>query len=83
MGKSKKRKGAGVPSFLQPAKKKLIKESAIRQKFNYKIGDIALDFTLRIDINEEMEAFVEIMEEATVDLKKIIDDKQNEENETE
>lgn len=45
----------------------------IRRTFNYKIDDVNLGFTLRIDVKKELKAFLECLESAVSDVKEQIE----------
>lgn len=44
-----------------------------RKTFNYKKANVNLDFTLRVDIKQELKDFLECLEAATADVKKEIE----------
>lgn len=50
----------------------LEKVSVDRREFKYKKGLVELNFTLRIDIKQELKDFRELLADATADLDKLI-----------
>ncbi len=60
-------------------RRKLEKSGEVRRQFNYSLGEngkpgfVNLNFTLRIDIKEELENFTECLEAALVDVKEEIE----------
>ena len=61
------------------ARRKLTRGGTVSRAFNYSIGEsgkpgfVNLNFTLRTDIKDELENFVECLEAALLDVKKEID----------
>ena len=50
-------------------KKQLISTNKEQKTWNLQKGDVQLNFTLRVDIKEEMKNFLEILESATESIK--------------
>ena len=64
---SKKRKPASVPPQ-KNNKPKIVSEQVVRQSFAYQLGNITLSFQLRIDTDQEMKAFLQLMDRAKKDI---------------
>jgi hypothetical protein len=54
--------------------KKAVTQDLVRnQIFTFRKANVALSFTLRVDIKQELEDFLELLETATVQVKKEIE----------
>jgi hypothetical protein len=57
-------------------KKKILQRDQTESKtFTYSKGGVVLNFTLRVDIKQEMKDFIECLEAATLDVKKVLEEK--------
>ena len=53
-------------------KKQLKKSQEDKRTFNYEQDDVKLNFTLRTDVKRELVAFLDLLNEAKVDIEKVI-----------
>lgn len=56
-------------------KKILQKDSTVSRKFAYVLGNVSLNFTLRIDIKQELKDFIEILKTAQRDIEEELNKK--------
>ncbi len=47
---------------------KIVKETAVRKSFSFKINEVNLDFTLRIDEPTQMQDFLRVLEIAKTEV---------------
>lgn len=60
-----------------PDKKILQREQTENKSFGYKKGNVQLNFTLRVDIKQELKDFKECLEAALSDVDKVLAEKKN------